>query len=209
MYLDFQAAKNLFEKYKIDVVDTEVAHSEASAKKAAERIGFPALMKLNSAMHKTEIGGIVTEIENHTQAANAFALLKKRAEKAHVEFDGVLVQKQLQGKEIIIGGKQDLQFGPVILFGLGGIFVELMGDVSLKIAPVTKKQAERMLKSIKGYALLKGMRGDKSVDMEKIIDAIVSVSHVLHEHPEIKELDLNPLIVTDKYCTAVDLRVIC
>jgi acetyl-CoA synthetase (ADP-forming) len=135
--------------------------------------------------------------------------LKKRARKAKIEFNGVLLQKELEGKEIIIGGKQDPQFGAVVLFGLGGIFVELMKDVSLKIAPVTHSEANKMLKSIKGYPVLKGMRGEKEVNLRKIIETIVSVSQLINEHPEIKELDLNPLIVSEKYCKAVDLRIIC
>ena len=145
MNLDFQTAQNLCKKYGIDVVATEFAQSESSAKRAAERVGFPCVMKLNSAENKTDIGGIIKGIENHYQAELAFEKLKKKK-----GFNGVIVQKQLEGKEIIIGGKQDPQFGPVVLFGLGGIFVEIMGGVSLKIAPVTHAEAKQMLKSIKG-----------------------------------------------------------
>jgi len=209
MYLDFLGAQNLLQKHGIDVVYTEIADSESSAKKAAGRIGFPCLMKLNSAEHKTDIGGIIKNIENHNQTVDAFSTLKKRSKKAKIDFNGVLLQKELEGKEIIIGGKQDPQFGAVVLFGLGGIFVELMKDVSLKIAPVTHSEAHKMLKSIKGYPVLKGMRGEKEVNLRKIIETIVSVSQLINEHPEIKELDLNPLIVSEKYCKAVDLRIVC
>ena len=204
MYLDFKTSQNLSKKYGIDVVETYFADSENSAKKATGRTGFPCVMKLNSAEHKTDIGGIITNIENHHQAELAFHKLKRKR-----NFNGVIVQKQLEGKEIIIGGKQDLQFGPVVLFGIGGVFVEIMKDFSLKIAPVTKKEAEYMIKSIQGYPILRGTRGEKSVNLNNIANAIVAVSNLISKHPEIQELDLNPLIVSENYCKAVDLRFIC
>ena len=146
--LDFEQARALIAKYGVDIAYSELAETESQAVKIANKIGFPIVMKIDSPdiIHKTDAGCVVINVNSIAQIHSVFQTLQKNAKKykRNARINGVIVQKQAFGEEIIIGSKQDPQFGPTILFGLGGIFVEVMEDVSLRVAPVDRKEAKRI-----------------------------------------------------------------
>ncbi len=205
--LDFSEADRLLKRYHIKTPDSAIARKPEEAAKLAKKIGFPVVMKIISPdiVHKTEKKGVVIGVKDEDQAIKAFDEIRKNAGKAR--FHGILVQRQAEGKEVIIGGKRDSQFGAVVLFGLGGIFVEIMKDVSLRIAPIDKREAMAMIKEIKGYPILAGARGQKPVNIDRLAEMIASVSKMLAEN-NIQELDLNPVFVSEKDCLPVDVRMI-
>ncbi len=204
MLLNINESEQLIKKHGIEFAKAIPAKNEKELKKAMEKIGFPLVMKIISSkiVHKTDTGGVITDITDKEHSIQAFKKMKKLK-----GFDGVLIQEMLEGHEIIIGGKQDPQFGPTILFGMGGIFVELYKDVSLRICPITRKDAKEMIKEIKGYKILKGYRGQKGTNLKKIEDYLMIVSKMM-ETEDIKELDLNPLIATEKTIKAIDARIV-
>lgn len=202
--LNVIASMQLLKKYGIPVVEQENVVSEQQIENACRKIGFPAAMKVVSpkAFHKTELGGIKLNIHSVEEAKQAFNELKKLE-----MFESVLMQKQLKGREVIIGGKWDGQFGPTILFGLGGIFVEIFEDISMRLCPITERDAEKMLREIKGYKILQGARGEKPANFKAIKDVLMKTSRMMVKE-KIRELDINPLIVDDKKAVAVDARAI-
>ncbi|MFH1663607.1 MAG: acetate--CoA ligase family protein [archaeon] len=209
--MDFIESKKLIEKYKIKFVEGKTVKNRKELIQAAKKIGFPLTLKVVSKdiSHKTDAGGVQLNIHTAKQAEEKYALIlrnvKKNAPKAVI--DGVFVQKFIEGKQIIIGGKIDSQFGPTILFGLGGIFVELMKDVSIRICPISREDAKEMISEIKGYPILKGLRGEKSVNLKEIENTLMKVNSLMMKE-KIKELDINPLIANTKEVIAVDARVI-
>jgi len=189
----------------VNFVPTISARTEAEVIRACHKIGFPLAIKLSSSIisHKTDVGGVVLNVHSNNDAIHAFLKLKKKK-----GFESVVVQKMVSGTEIIIGGKLDENFGPTILFGMGGIFVETFKDYSLRICPITSRDASEMISSIKGIALLKGTRGQKGTNLKLIQKELLKVSRLLVKEKQIKELDLNPLIATQKSVLAVDARII-
>jgi acyl-CoA synthetase (NDP forming) len=204
--LDFSEAEKILKKYRIKTPNSTIVKKREEAAKAAKKLGFPVVMKIISPdiIHKTEKKAVMTGILDEAGAERAFDEIKKRSGKAR--FKGILVQQQVEGKEVIIGGKTDAQFGPIVLFGIGGIFVEIMKDVSLRIAPIEKSEALEMIKEIKSYPILAGARGEKPVNLAKLAEMISAVSKMISNN-KINELDLNPVIVSDKECVAVDIRM--
>jgi acetate---CoA ligase (ADP-forming) subunit beta len=206
-------SKDLLKAAKIPVVETKLATSKAEAVELAKKMGFPVVMKIVSpdVVHKSDAGGVKLKIENATQAGKAYtdilAAIKKHYPKAKII--GVSVQKMAkQGIEIIIGMTKDAQFGPVIMFGLGGILVEVLKDVSFRIVPLEKRDAAEMITEIKGFPVLKGYRGQDPADIPYLEDLIVKVSDFVDKNPEIKELDLNPVFAYKDGAIAVDARII-
>ena len=206
-------SKELLKASRIPVVETRLATSKAEAMELAAKLGFPVVMKIVSpdVVHKSDAGGVKLSIQNATQAGKAYteilANIKKHYPKAKII--GVSVQKMAkQGIEIIIGMTKDAQFGPVIMFGLGGILVEVIKDVSFRIVPMTKRDASEMITEIKGYPILKGYRGQDPADVPYLEDLIVKVSEFVDKNPEIKELDLNPVFAYKDGAMAVDARII-
>jgi len=122
------------------------------------------------------------------------------------KIEGILVQKMGFGREIALGMKRDLQFGPVLMFGLGGIFIETLKDVSFRICPLSKKTAKEMIKEIRGYPVLKGQRGKRGINIEKLVEIILQLSKLSLENPEIKEIDFNPIFVDEKTAKVADLK---
>ncbi len=162
-------------------------------------------------LHKSDVGGVKLGLANATQVGSAYramlASIKQKLPQARIE--GVTVQKMARpGVEIIIGMSKDAQFGPVIMFGLGGVLVEVLKDVSFRIVPLTKRDAAEMVKEIKGYALLQGYRGQEAVDIPALEKLILQVSDFIEKNPQIEELDLNPLIAYKDSIIAVDARII-
>jgi acyl-CoA synthetase (NDP forming) len=206
-------SKELLKAARIPVVETRLASSKKEAMEIAAKLGFPVVMKIVSpdVVHKSDAGGVKLSIQNATQAGKAYseilANIKKHYPKARIT--GVTVQKMAkQGIEVIIGMTKDAQFGPVIMFGLGGILVEVLKDVSFRIVPMTKRDASEMIGEIKGYPILKGYRGQDPADIPFLEDLIVKVSEFVDKNPEIKELDLNPVFAYKDGALAVDARII-
>jgi acetate---CoA ligase (ADP-forming) len=193
--------KALFSLYDIPVTREEVATSEQHAEKIADRIGYPIALKIDSPdiLHKTEAGGLILGISNREEliAAHGRVLKNSRAYAPEARLNGVLVQQMITGgTEVIVGVKNDPQFGPIIMFGLGGIFVEILKDVALRIAPLDHQEAMAMIKEIKGYKILAGARGKAALDITAIADVLVKVSHMAMElEDKVEELDINPLLV--------------
>lgn len=211
MATDFtrQGIAKLLKKYGVRTVDEMIAGSPDEAARFAKKIGYPVVLKIVSReiIHKTDQGCVKINIVNEHELRAAYSHIMKNAGKAKVQ--GMLVQKMVkQGIELIVGGRKDPQFGPIILFGLGGIFVEILKDVSIRVCPVTREEAEEMIGEIKGSPLLHGARGTEHVDTEKIARLLVNVSRMLYENQEICELDLNPIIAYKDGYLAVDVRVI-
>ncbi len=203
-------AKELCRAYGLPVGEWEVAREKEEALRIGERLGYPLAAKIVSpdVLHKSDVGGVALNLEEDS-LGETFDRMRRIAEERKFKFEGVLLERMAPpGVETIIGAKRDPQFGPVIMFGLGGIFVEVFKDVSFRVAPIERDDAEEMVCELKAYPLLKGIRGRKPSDIECIIEALLRVSRMVNELEEIKELDLNPVIVYEKGCRAVDARVI-
>ena len=193
--------KELLALYGIPVTREEVATSEEHALKIAKSIGFPLALKIDSEdiLHKTEAGGLKLDINNQDQLIASYHEVLQNAKryKPDAKITGVLIQQMVVGgTEVIVGVKNDPQFGPTIMFGLGGIFVEILKDVSLRVAPIAREDAYGMIREIKGFKVLDGARGRDKMDIGAIADVLVKVSRLATDHRDhIAELDINPLLV--------------
>jgi len=208
--LEYIRTESLMKKYNIPTPAQFLAKSADEAVRYAKIIGYPVVIKVVSKeiIHKTEMKGVITNIENEKELVSSYSKMLrdvKRVKKAWI--DGILVQKFIRGYETIVGGKMDFQFGPVILFGGGGIFAEVMRDVSLRICPINKKEAMDMIMETKISRILKGYRGRDKAYIKGIADVLVKVCKMMQKE-RISELDINPLIVTTNRVSAVDVRVI-
>ncbi|NOQ56228.1 MAG: acetyl-CoA synthetase [Nanohaloarchaea archaeon] len=205
-------SKKLFSSYGLNVTREFVAKDRHEASAYAGRIGYPVVMKVISAeiVHKTDSGGVVLNIHNSADALKAYDLIMKNVSKSnpHAKIDGVIVEEQVQGHELIIGSKVDPQFGPVIMVGIGGIFVEVLKDVAFRVIPITEKDAGEMLHELKSFSVLEGVRGQPKANISKIKKAMVSVSRLVKDNPDIQELDINPLMVDSKRAVVADARII-
>ena len=193
-------AKEVLRAYDFNVLSGQLARTGDEAVETAERIGYPVVLKISSPdiIHKSDFGGVRINLANAEQVRDAFDLMmlriQKRAPNAHLR--GAYVEKMGQrGREVILGMTRDPQFGPMLMFGLGGIFVEVMKDVTFHLAPITAEEAMQMLKGTRSYALLQGARGQAPVDLEALAGALQRISQLATDYPEIKELDINPFIV--------------
>lgn len=204
-------AKKLLAKYGIPVTEERIAGSADEAFGIATDLGTPVAMKISSPdiSHKSDVGGVVLNVrkeEVKTTYADIISRIKKSVPGANIE--GVLVQQMVPaGHETIVGLKKDEQFGHALMFGLGGIFVEVYKDVSFRVVPVDKSDALDMIAEIKGYPILKGIRGRKPADIGAIAKVLMSVSEMA-EKENIIELDINPLIVSEGGAIAVDARAV-
>ena len=187
------------------------AGSEQEAVAAAGRIGFPVAVKMNSpdVTHKSDVGGVILNIADEEGVRNAYRRIGEAARKIGARDGGAVVSAMAApGQEIIVGVTKDIQFGHAVLFGLGGIMVEVMKDVSLRIVPLTGKDAEEMVSEIRGARVLGGLRGKPPADVTAIRDLLLKVSELVSRHPEIEEMDLNPVIVHEKGLIVADSRVV-
>jgi acetyl coenzyme A synthetase (ADP forming)-like protein len=206
-------AKDICEAYGIAIPREGVATTAAEAAKLASSIGFPVVMKIVSPqiLHKTEAGGVVVGVKSAQAAEEAFnnIVVNARRYKADARIDGVQVQQMLTGgQEVIIGAVTDPAFGKLVAFGLGGILVEVLKDITFRLAPATREDALSMLDSIGAAEILRGVRGSEAVNREALATLIVNVSQLVSDFPEISELDLNPVFATGKGATAADVRVV-
>ena len=208
-----EEASALLKKYGIPAVEGEAAGNEEEAVKAAEKLGYPVVLKIVSPdiLHKTDAGGVLLGIEDEEGVRKGYRAVVENAEKYKPEarIEGVLIQKQApKGREVIVGAVQDPQFEGVVMFGLGGVFVEVLKDVSFRIAPIDEEEALSMIEEIKGYPLLTGFRGEEKADIRAIARVISAVSRMIMEERSIKEMDINPLLVYPRGALAVDARIV-
>jgi len=206
-------AKEVLKEAGINVVDTKLAKDKAEAQSIAMSMGYPIVLKIVSPdiVHKSDVGGVKLGLQDDAAVGAAYdeiiAAAKQASPNANVH--GVSVQPMAkQGIEVILGMSKDPQFGPVLMFGLGGIFVEVLKDVAFRIVPLTTRDASQMVREIKGFPLLEGYRGQDPADLAKIEEAIMTLSAYVDQRPEIKELDLNPCFAYKDGIAAVDARIV-
>jgi acetyl-CoA synthetase (ADP-forming) len=206
--LSFEETKKLLTKYKLPFCRTEIFNSKEKALLFAEKLGFPVVLKVHAQkiFHKSEIGGVKTNIQNKEEFEIAWEEIQKNVEGKNIE--GILVQEMLKGNEVALGMKKDSQFGPVLMFGLGGIFIEIIKDVSFRVAPLNKEEAMGMIKEIKGFKILEGARGRKKVDLDKIVEIIVSISNLSMKEENIQSIDFNPVMINENRACIADFRII-
>ncbi|MDH3277236.1 MAG: acetate--CoA ligase family protein [Nitrosopumilus sp.] len=200
--------------YGMPLPASGLAKTEAEAVKVANKIGYPVVMKIASPqiIHKSDAGGVKVNLTNDNEIKESFKTIIKNAKKYNkkAEIKGVLIVEMVKGgKEMIIGSKLEPGFGPVIMLGMGGIYVEVLKDVTFKIAPVSNKEADDMISEIKTQKLLQGVRGEKPSDISKLSECIQRLSQLVTDFKEIKELDMNPVLVLDKGkgCRVLDVRI--
>lgn len=205
-------AKRVCKDYGIPTLPSGVARDAAEAVRIAEKIGYPVVMKVVSAdiIHKTEAGAVALGVASADELRKAhYRIVESSLKfKPGASLEGVLIEKQASpGIEMIVGAKKDPQFGPTVMVGLGGIFVELFHDVAFGIVPLTEKQARKMIQETKSYQVLRGWRGKPPGDIEALVKIMKAVSDLVAENPVIEELDLNPVVVHERGASVVDSRI--
>ena len=209
-----EEGQEVLKAYGFPLPQSILAKNAKEAVKAAKKIGYPVVMKIASPqiIHKSDAGGVKVGVANDKAVKEAFNTILKNAKKydKKAQIKGVLVQEMVKGgKELIIGSKQEPGFGPVIMLGMGGIYVEVLKDVTFRLAPVTDREADDMIDSIKTKKLLEGVRGEKPADKKKLSELVQRLSALIADFPEIKELDMNPVLVMQqgKGCKVLDVRI--
>ena len=205
-------AKQVLSVYGIPIAKGILVVKKDEILNATKKIGFPVVMKVVSPdiVHKTEAGAVAVGLKTNEEVLQAFDALQKnaRAYKKGAKIHGVLIQEMAAGREIIIGSIKDAQFGPTIMFGIGGVLVEVMRDVAFRVVPISKFDAAEMIHEVKGYKILQQFRGQKPINENTILNILLKVSQLISENPQIKELDINPLFVNEKEAKAADARII-
>ncbi|HXZ37686.1 MAG TPA: acetate--CoA ligase family protein, partial [Thermodesulfobacteriota bacterium] len=208
-------AAEVLRVYGIPMVRGVPVSDEKEAVQAARQLGFPVAMKVISQeiSHKSDVGGVQLNLRSEAGVADAYQdmLRRIRQEYPQAKIEGVLIQSMVTGgRELIVGGRQDEQFGSVVLVGLGGIFVEVFGEVSVRVAPISHREAMEMIDELRGAPIFKGARGLKPSDIQSVVDVLLRLSQLLSDFPEIREMDINPLRVFSirEGCMALDVRMI-
>src|SRR5438105_4518130 len=206
--------KLVCDAYGIPVPKEGVASSAADAAKLATSMGFPVVLKIVSPeiLHKTEAGGVLVGLKSADDVQKGYDTIVANAKKynAKANIQGVQVQQMLTGgQEVIVGAVTDQSFGKLVAFGLGGILVEVLKDITFRLAPATREDALSMLDGVAAAEILKGVRGAQPVNREALADVIVNVSQLVSDFPEIVEMDLNPVFATPKGAIAADVRIVC
>lgn len=206
-------AKTICIEYGIPTTKFMLAKTPEEAVEYAEKIGYPAVLKIVSpdVIHKFDVGGVILNLKSPQEVRKAYnkILENVKKHKPNAKIIGVLVQEMAPpSTEVIVGAIKDPQFGQTLMFGLGGIFVEILKDVAFRIAPITKEEAEEMIREIRAYPVLKGYRNMPPADIQAIIQILINTSKLVMDYPEIQELDLNPIMVYEKGAKTVDARVI-
>ena len=206
-------AKTICREYGIPVTKFRVAKTAEEAVKFAEEIGYPTVLKIVSpdVIHKFDVGGVILDLNSPKDVRDAYKKILENVKKHKPEakVKGILVQEMAPSStEVIVGSTKDPQFGPALMFGLGGIFVEVLKDVTFRIAPITEQDAQQMITEVKAYPILKGYRGQPPADINAIVKILLNTSKLVMDHLEIKELDLNPIMVYKKGAKTVDARII-
>ncbi len=212
-YLLEPEAKTICVQYGIPVTKFEVATNESEAVQFAKKIGFPIVLKMVSPdiIHKFDVGAVVLDVKTEAEVRSAYNAIIKSVNryKPNARIVGLLVQEMApQSTEVIVGATKDPQFGPALMFGLGGIFVEVLKDVTFRIAPISESDAREMVTEVRASPILKGYRGQPPADIKAVVGILMNTSRLVMEHEEIKELDLNPIMVYEKGAKTVDARII-
>jgi len=202
----------LFSEYGLPVPVHEVATTQQQALKAARSIGYPVVLKVVSQVivHKSEIGGVRTQLDSERAVKNAWGEITRSVDSIgeRSSLEGVLVCAQAPpGLECVLGIVKDPQFGHAIMFGLGGIFVELIKDVAFRVLPITPQDASELVRETKSYQLLRGIRGQKPKDTAAVVDCLMKTAALVEDNPAIKEIDINPIVVFEKGAMILDARV--
>lgn len=206
-------AVQLIEQYGIPYPARGLARDAEEALEIAEKLGYPVVLKVVSpdVAHKSDAAGVVLGLEDAASVSEGFEAIGDRVSSSvpGARIEGVLVcQEAPAGLEVIVGALEDETFGPTVMFGLGGIFAEVLRDVSFRVAPLHRRDAEEMIREIQGYPLLSGARGQARLDVEALVELLLSVSRLVMEHREIQELDLNPVRVYEHGLLALDARAV-
>ena len=206
-------SKGLLKEIGIPTTQIELATSEKEAITISEKMGYPVVLKIASPdiSHKSDAGGVKVGLKSGEEVSKAYKEIMESVKQKFPEakIDGVTVQDMARGgTEVIIGMTKDAQFGPVLMFGLGGVWVEVLKDVSFRIVPLSRRDAGEMIKEIKGYPLLQGYRGAEPANVGVLEDLLLKVSEFMEKTPEIKEMDLNPIFAYKDGAVAVDARVV-
>jgi len=206
-------AKEILKAWEIPLPPNFVVKDKDAVIGAANNIGYPVVLKVVSRdiLHKTEAGGVMAGLKNAQEVEDSFneMIFELSDHYATAKIEGFLIERMVdKGVEVIVGGIRDAQFGPAVMFGIGGVIVELLKDVSFRLAPVTKEECLAMMEEIKAYPLLAGYRGAEPADLDAIADVIIKVGNIMAEAVEIKEMEINPLIVYPEGAMAVDARVV-
>lgn len=214
-YISGSDAKTIISAYGIPVAASQVVTSMEETLSAAEEIGYPIVMKVNTPAipHKSDVGGVALDIRNEAEAIKAYRKIQESIKKTGMDMKSfsLMIQEMVKGgKDTIMGMSLDPAFGPLMMFGLGGIYVEVMKDVTFRIHPLTDLDAREMVTSIKGYSLLQGVRGDKPVDIDFLVECLQRLSQLVSDFHEIVEFDINPFVACakGKGSKAVDLRIV-
>jgi acetate---CoA ligase (ADP-forming) len=201
-------AYEVLKAYGIPVADYQVVYRKEDLKKAMSQIEGPVALKIISPKisHKSDVGGVILNIHDLSEAEAAYEKIQRLTDG---DSSGILVQKMVsQGKEVILGAKRDPSFGPVVLFGLGGIYVEVFKETSLRVAPINRSEAEEMISELKTSSILKGVRGEPPLDVEALVENLLRLSQLMMDFPEIEGMDINPIKVLEKGAIAVDARIV-
>lgn len=206
-------SKQLLKEIGINTTEIKLATSEGEAVAISQKLGFPVVLKIASPdiSHKSDAGGVKVGLKTKEDVSKAYkeimTSVKQKFPDAKIE--GVSVQNMARpGTEVIIGMTKDPQFGPVLMFGLGGVWVEVLKDVSFRIVPLVRRDAQEMIKEIKGYKLLEGYRGSEPANIIMLEDILLKLSDYMEKTPEIKEMDINPIFAYKDGAIAVDARVV-
>ena len=206
-------AEEVAKLYGIPVPKSGLATTEKQSLLLSKRIGLPVVMKIVSPdiLHKTDVGGVKVGINSNSEVKSAFREILRNAKRANKSADiqGVYMQKmEPKAIEFVVGGIRDPQFGPTVMFGLGGVFIELFKDVQFRLAPLTSEEAVEMMKEIKAAPLLTGFRGSKALDIQMAARVIQLVGKMMNDIEAIESIDINPLLIYQKGCRALDVRII-
>ena len=206
-------SKQLLKEVGINTTEIKLASSEDEAVSISQKIGFPVVLKIASPdiSHKSDAGGVKVGLKNKEEVSQAYQeiMTSVRQKFPEARIEGISVQNMARpGTEVIIGMIKDPQFGPVLMFGLGGVWVEVLKDVSFRIVPLARRDANEMIKEIKGYRLLEGYRGSEPANIAVLEDMLLKVSDFMEKTPEIKEMDLNPIFAYKDGAIAVDARIV-
>ena len=206
-------AKEICRAYGMPTPEFAVAKTAEDAAAIAQKLGFPVVLKIVSQdiLHKTEAGAVLLDLKSGEEVENGFRRIIDNAKsyKSDARVEGVLVQRMAaKGVEVIVGGLRDSQFGPTVLFGLGGIFVEVLKDVTFRVAPLTDLDSHEMIREIRSYPVLSGIRGQGPADETAIVSILQGTSRILLENSSIEQLDLNPVMVYGSGASIVDARMI-
>lgn len=206
-------SKLLLKEAGFPVVEARLATSPEEAAGRASELGFPVVLKVVSRdiAHKSDVGGVKLDLKNEEEVRRAYREImeevRRRAPQA--EILGVSVQRMARpGVEVIVGMGKDAQFGPFLMFGLGGVFVEVLKDVSFRIVPITRRDAREMIREIRGFPLLQGYRGREPADLEALEDLLLKLSDFAEQNPEVREMDLNPVFARRDGVEIADARII-